>query len=251
MRIFIIALALLVSSSQVFAAEITADGWNDYGSILRLLTYKKGAFDEKILSDIAEKMTYYSGNDEFKREEVRSLKPGIKATLKKLALSKPYPGDQVTYTMTNFRDNHVEYHFGTKRLCFDEPTSMNGNGPEGPWSSKDYAWKNEIDREFDYSGKRGKTDWSIGFEGNIYNQAGDKYCIKVEDLKKAKELKGLWAFGKEKPIAIIDAKITDTKVSYRFSIPRINGLTTVTKVKLLDRVTREVIYETSDVMVEQ
>lgn len=246
-KILVVAI-LFISSSLVYAADlnITAAGWDNYGSILRLLTYNKQGIDEKILNDIVNKISQDCTNDEFEVERIKSLRFEIYSKLKNIIQKQEFPSDQIIYRMNSFRDNWVKYDFSTKRLCFDQVSNSSVNMP---WQGMEYKWRIELNSEINLDKKLMKKDWSTGFDANIYNKDGSTYCIKVENQDKAKELKSLFDYKSAiKPAAIIDAKIIDLKITYRFGEPRINALTKAMNVKIINSYTNETLYETTDVI---
>ncbi|MDP2805811.1 MAG: hypothetical protein Q8O24_07690, partial [Gallionellaceae bacterium] len=205
---------LCAFASQSYAAtlEVTAEGWDNYGAILKFGVSepknKKNKINMEYIESIASSMIQRGRRDEFLEHEIQNnVRPKVVATLKQLVSEQAMPGNKVQYKLSSFRSSN--YDFSSERLCFDQ-NSNDESAASFPWDNTESNWRDLINSKIGLSVATHEPNWLFGFGGWIRNEGGSTYCIKVKDTVAAKMLKG--EFAQRKVIAIINAKIVDKKV---------------------------------------
>lgn len=252
-------LLLCAFASQSYAdeLEVTAEGWDNYGAILKFgVSEPKNKVNTKYIEAIAYDMTRqrnYNRDEFFENEIKNNVKPKVVATLKQLVSEQAMPSNKVQYKLSSF-NSYPKYDFSSERLCFSQLTNISikypwGNGGNNTgWNEKNWAadnWRALINSKIGLSNATHEQFWLVGFQPAILNKDGSEYCIKVKDQATAKMLKD--GIKQRKVIAIIDANIIEKEVGKRFGELVFAALTKPTHAKITSTATNEVLYETDDV----
>lgn len=252
---FIVKILLCFLASQSYSAEleITAEGWNNYGSILKFgVTDNRGKIDAKYIERIASSMVQSRGRrDEFLDHEIQNIvRPKTIGVLKSLLPEQQMPGKKVQYTLRSFIGNGIEYEFKTGYLCFYQASNISISNP---WDNSFPSWHSLIDSKMEFSNAVKESNWLTGFRGNfIHEKNRNTYCIKVSNTNTAKMLKNDLAqyYTGKKVIAIIDADIVGKDVYTRFGDYLFTAITKPTNVRIVSTQSNETLYETNDVFVK-
>lgn len=262
--VFTFWLCAFASQSYAEDFEVTAEGWDNYGAILKFgVSEPKNKINMKYIESIASDMTRslnYRGDEFFDQEIKNNVKPKVVATLKQLVSEQAMPSNKVQYTLRSFRERYREkssYDFSSERLCFDliggymsvkypwgDGGSSKYDGNEINWAAD--GWRILINSKIGLSNATHEHLWLTGFKPAIINKDGSEYCIKVKDQAIAKMLKS--KFNEDKVIAVIDANIIGKEVGDRFGAYVFAAITKQTHAKIISKETNETLYETDDVI---
>ncbi len=230
--------------------EVTADGWDNYGSILKFgVTERNGKVNVKYLEQIASRMVGRQGSrDEFREHEIQvKVLPQVIEFLKKAISEQAMPSNNVQYRLNSIRRDWVKYNFSSERLCFDQNSNVSVSLPWG--DSAKNNWRALVDEKIGISNATGGPYWIFGFSLALGEKDGADYCVKVKDPDTAKMLKfKMTEFRSSSPVSvIIDSKVIERDVHNAYGQITFIARTKPVHVKFVTA-SNGVLYETDDVI---